>query len=271
MLKRTIRLAAVTTALALAAALSSTALADHSWNDYHIARTANPFIIQYVDSVNSVWDGVLVEAVQRWGQSSVLEFDQVGADDGDRTRRRCPMISGQMRVCNAAYGQNGWLGLATIGLDSQGHIDQGTAQMNDSYDWYWTPEEMNHVMCQEIGHVFGLDHTSEDGSSQGTCMDYSTDPSSQWPNAHDYDMIEQIYAHLDSYNSFTSSGGDDGGDKPCNAPPGKGCNKFGANVNVPMGLLVHSSRHHEVYVASRPDGGYWVHHVVLAPEPGKRR
>lgn len=143
--------------------------------------------------------------------------------------------------------------------------------MNDSYDWYWTPEEMNHVMCQEIGHVFGLGHTSEDGSSQKTCMDYSTDPNSQWPNAHDYQMLEDIYAHLDSYNSY--AGGSDGGDggSGCNSPPGKGCNKFGASVNVPMGLLVHKNERHAVYVASRPDGGYWVHHVLLAPEPGKNR
>lgn len=268
MLNRLTRLATAVAAFAFATA----AFADHSWNNYHIARTANPFMIQYVDSVNSVWDSTLAESIQKWGQSNVIEFAQVGADDSDRTRKRCPMITGQMRVCNAAYGQNGWLGLASIGLDNQGHIDQGTAKVNDSYDWYWTPEEMNHVMCQEIGHVFGLGHTSEDGSSQNTCMDYSTDPNSQWPNSHDYNMIEQIYAHLDSYNSFTSSGGGDGGDGGgCNSPPGKGCNKFGASVNVPMGLLVHKNERHAVYVASRPDGGYWVHHVLLAPEPGKNR
>lgn len=267
MLNRLTRLATTAVVLALPAA----ALADHSWNNYHIARTSNPFTIQYVDSMNSVWDSTLSEAIQRWGQSSVIDFEQVGADDSDRTRKRCPMIAGQMRVCNAAYGQNGWLGLATIGLDTQGHIDQGTAKMNDSYDWYWTPEEMNHVVCQEIGHVFGLGHTSEDGSSQSTCMDYSTDPNSQWPNAHDYNMIEEIYAHVDSYNSFTSSGGGDGGGDGCNSPPGKGCNKMDAPRNVPMGLLVHKSGHHEVYVAARDDGGYWVHHVLVAPEPGRSR
>lgn len=266
MLNLLIRLALAVTAFAF----STAAFADHSWNNYHIARTANPFMIQYVDSVSSVWDGQLSEAIQKWGQSTVLEFDRVGADDSDRTRKRCPMIAGQMRVCNAAYGQNGWLGLASIGLDSQGHIDQGTAKMNDSYDWYWTQEEMNHVMCQEIGHVFGLGHTSEDGSSQNTCMDYSTDPNSQWPNAHDYNMIEEIYSHVDSYNSFASSGGGDGGGDGggCNSPPGKGCNKMDAPRNVPMGLLVHKSGHHEVYVAAREDGGYWVHHVLVAPAPG---
>lgn len=259
--------------LAAGFGLALPVIADHSWNNYHIARTNSSFTIQYVDSMTSQWDSTLAESIQKWGQSNVIGFELVGSDDGARTRKRCPMISGQMRVCNDAYGQNGWLGLASIGLDSQGHIDQGTAKMNDSYDWYWTPAEMNHVVCQEIGHVFGLGHTSEDGSSQGTCMDYSSSTSSQWPNAHDYNMIEQIYAHLDTYNSFTGNGGSDGGDggdggNGCNAPPGKGCNKMDAPRNVPMGLLVHKKGTHEVYVASREDGGYWVHHVLLAPGKG---
>lgn len=259
---------------ASAAVITMAAYADHSWNNYHIARDSSSFTILYVDSMSSQWDSTLVEAIQKWGQSNVIGFEQVGSDDSGKTRKRCPMISGQMRVCNDRYGQNGWLGLASIGLDSNGHIDQGTAKMNDSYDWYWTPEEMNHVVCQEIGHVFGLGHTSEDGSSQGTCMDYSTSTSSQWPNNHDYQMIEEIYSHLDSYDSFDqTAGGDDGGDggdggNGCNAPPGKGCNKFGASVNVPLGLLVNKSKTHETYVASRKDGGYWVHHIRLAPKNG---
>ncbi|MDX1442703.1 MAG: hypothetical protein R3270_02875 [Gammaproteobacteria bacterium] len=253
--------------VASASFMASTAIADHSWNNYHIARDSSSFTIMYVDSVTSTWDSTLAESIQKWGQSNVIGFELAGSDDSGKTRKRCPMISGQMRVCNDRYGQNGWLGLASIGLDSNGHIDQGTAKVNDSYDYYWTPAEMNHVMCQEIGHVFGLGHTSEDGSSQNTCMDYSTSNNSQWPNSHDYQMIEEIYSHLDSYDSFQQTAGGDGGDggNGCNAPPGKGCNKFGANFDMPRGLLVSKNRNHEVYVAKRSDGGYWVHHVYLMP------
>jgi len=58
--------------------------------------------------------------------------------------------------------------------------------MNDSYSAQFAVQnERDHVMCQEIGHLFGLGHTSEDGSSQNTCMDYSQSSTSTRPNQHD--------------------------------------------------------------------------------------
>lgn len=66
---------------------------------------------------------------------------------------------------------------------------------------------MQHVICQEIGHTFGLDHQSTDGSSLNTCMDYyhntsAKDTKSTHPNQHDYDELAIIYAHLDSYTTL---------------------------------------------------------------------
>lgn len=249
------------------------AAADHSWGGYHWARTANPFTLKVTDSVTSEWQYALEESLARWNQSTVLENSIAGTDEGARTRKRCSAISGQLRVCNDAYGQQGWLGRASINIDGQGHITRGIAQMNDSYDWYFAshPGEDNHVMCQEIGHLYGLGHTSEDGTSQQTCMDYSASLASQWPNQHDYDQLLSIYGHLDGYDSYdagsTSGGGGDGGCK------GRKCARAeGPGAGLPIGAVrVHyqpGSRGrygHADYVFPDGRGGIWLVHMTLLP------
>lgn len=156
------------------------------------------------------------------------------------------------RVCNAEYGFNGWLGLASINLDSRGHITQGTAKVNDSYSSYFaSQDERRHVMCQEIGHLFGLGHTSEDGSTQNTYMDYSNSPTSTAPNQHDYDQLAAIYAH-NSYNSYATGAARTAQQAAMAGPP-------------PMGMRVRKGVFDETWVAPDGKGGIWVHHVILAP------
>jgi hypothetical protein len=125
--------------------------ADHSWGTYHWARTDNPIPLKVVDSVSADWQLEFDTALAEWNASSALDMRVGSANDSNRTRKRCRMQAGQMRVCNASYGNNGWLGIATIGIDSNGHIDRGTAKMNDSYAWYWAdPNEKRHVMSRRL-------------------------------------------------------------------------------------------------------------------------
>ncbi len=127
---------------------------------------------------------------------------------GGTTGKRCRATAGRVEVCSAAYGRNGWLGLASISLNGN-HITQGTVKVNDTYfalAQYDNPQERAHVMCQEIGHTFGLGHTSEDGSTQNTCMDYSQGSTSTAPNAHDDDQLNAIYGHLDSTSTVGTAG-----------------------------------------------------------------
>ncbi|MDQ4041840.1 MAG: hypothetical protein M3141_08845, partial [Actinomycetota bacterium] len=155
--------------------LAAPAAASHSWGNYHWARTANPFTVPLGDNVSNTaysdWETALRRASSDWSKSSVLDAPVVA---GSARNKNCRAVDGTAQVCNGAYGFNGWLGLAQIWL-SGSHIVKATTKVNDSYfnsSSYGATAE-SHVMCQEIGHDFGLDHQDESGADFNTCMDYS--------------------------------------------------------------------------------------------------
>jgi len=201
-------------AVGLAAMLILGALpagATHSWNGYHWARTSNPFTVKLGDNVSSTWDSILKTTSSDWSQSKVLDTAIVA---GGSPNKRCRATSGRVEVCNGTYGNNGWLGVAQIWLASgTKHITQGTVKLNDTYfntPQYNTVAWRNLVSCQEVGHTLGLDHQDENFNNPplGTCMDYTSDPGpNQHPNAHDYEELEIIYAHLDSTTTVDGSAG----------------------------------------------------------------
>ena len=185
------------------------ASASHSWNNYHWARTANPFTLKVVDSNTPDWDDNLERARSDWSTSSVMDLSVEAGDSSTKARKRCSMVSGKIRSCNAAYGFNGWLGLASINISSGGHITQGSAKMNDSYfnSGSYSETARQHVMCQEIGHDFGLTHQDESGADLNTCMDYADALDNPSPNQHDYEQLETIYKHTDSSTTIGASVG----------------------------------------------------------------
>jgi hypothetical protein len=194
---------ALLTALLLGLALTVTANAHHSWANYHWARTTQSFTLKTGDNVGSAWDSYLTDAISDWSLSNMLDLQKVAGGAGSS----CQPTLGRIEVCNAAYGTNGWLGLAQIWISTRGHITQGIAKMNDTYfrmATYNTAPWHRLVMCQEVAHDFGLDHQDErfDNPNLGTCMDYTSDPdgppSNEHPNAHDYQQLEKIYGHVDS-------------------------------------------------------------------------
>lgn len=195
--------------------------ADHAWGGYHWARTANPFTLKLGDNVTSTWDAYLATASSDWTASAVLDTTVVAgntnATRGRNTPKNCTPTSGRVEVCNASYGSTGWLGIATVWANGS-HITQGTVKLNDTYfkkAQYNTPAWKQFVMCQEIGHTFGLDHQDEGfgNVNLGTCMDYTSDPSHNdgagdnlHPNQHDYDQLVAIYGgHLDGSSTLSAS------------------------------------------------------------------
>ncbi|HEX8116897.1 MAG TPA: hypothetical protein VF521_06470 [Pyrinomonadaceae bacterium] len=203
------RLFVITLVAAVAASLAAVAYANHSWGSYHWARTGNPFTVKLGDNLSANWKPYLKTTSTDWSKSSVLDTTIVA---GQSSARRCPATTGRVEVCNNTYGNNGWLGIASISA-SGSHITAGTVKLNDSYfntAKYNTSAWRNMVTCQEVGHTFGLDHQDENFSNLnlGTCMDYTNDPTgtagtngplnNEHPNQHDYDQLVTIYNHSDS-------------------------------------------------------------------------
>lgn len=206
-----------------------------------------------IDSNTSDWDDELAVALQRWSQSTKLDMKVTSYDDSRRPRKQCRAVTGKVRSCNAEYGNNGWLGLASINLDSKGHIVTDTSKVNDAYSSsFASQDERCHVMCQELGHTIGLRHTSEEGSFQNTCMDYSQSPNSTAPNQHDYEQLVAQYSHTDSYDSDAIGA----------ALTNEQESMTGLSA---MGMRVCRGVFDETWVVPDGRGGIWVHHVTLAP------
>ena len=182
--------------------------ANHSWGNYHWARTTNTFTLKLGDNVSSAWDAYLDEASSDWSQSSVLDTTKV---PGGTNPGVCQPTNGRVEICNATYGNTGWLGLTQIRVTGEGHITSAAVKMNDTYfdtARYNTPAWRRSAMCHEVGHTFGLDHQDEASNNPnlGSCMDYTNDPdgppSNEHPNQHDYDQLVALYAHTDRRNSY---------------------------------------------------------------------
>lgn len=191
-------------------------LATHAWGPYHWARTSNPFTVKLIRHLTAAWRPSFDLSAQAWNTVSVLNTQKVNSLSDATTRANCPVVNGRVAVCNYTYGATGWLGLAQIWIDGNSHIYQGRTLLNDSYSSYWTGAEgfayRQFVMCQEIGHTFGLGHQDENfyNANLGTCMDYTasplTPPNNLALNAHDHAQLGAIYAHTDGYTTLTEGG-----------------------------------------------------------------
>ena len=276
----------ITTRVALAACVALGAItpvsAAHKWGNYHWARTANPLTLKINEALSSKWEPHLQAAMNDWTRPTLLTFNPTTAVESNASPKRCNPIAGQIQVCNASYGQRGWLGIASIWANGD-HITQGTTKVNDSYfnlAQYNTPAWRQFVMCQEIGHDFGLDHQDEafGPPNLGTCMDYTNDPDgggaygpgNEHPNAHDYEQLETMYAHLDSTNTATLSA----------APTKFGLREVGKPVAQPGGdqgvgdtmadwgraIRQDARGRPNVFVRQLPDGRKVITHVLWALE-----
>lgn len=233
----------------LLGSLIAVANASHAWSKYHWNLSTDDTTADPLDLgdnlTTAAWDSSLAGASSDWNNSVLKNEVAAGGSNAN-----CDPTSGRVEVCNGEYGNNGWLGLASIWITRgrSGHIVQGVAKMNDTYfntPAYNTPAWRDYVVCQEVGHTFGLGHQDENSynANLGSCMDYTNDPdgtagtttqlSNLHPNQHDYDMMADIYAHLNGTSDDSGGGG-----KPDKCSPWPFCknNKAGGGNGADIDL-----------------------------------
>lgn len=264
--------------------------ADHAWGKYHWdLSTAQSTDVPLQLGANligtGVWDEPLRIASVDWNESVLINKLDIGLSNPN-----CDPTPGRVEVCNDGYGFNGWLGIASIWATrgKSNHITQATVRVNDTYfsadysnGYYDSPAWRDFVMCQEVGHTFGLGHQDEnfDNANLGTCMDYTSYPDgldangdivdldNRRPNQHDYDMLTDMYAHLNSTDggSGGGGGGNGGGRKPKKSNPGD--NKSPNNPSE-WGQAVRQDAQgrNSVYERTLANGQILITHVLWAIE-----
>jgi len=197
MISRLRVIAAIATAMVL---LASPALATHSWSVYHFpSDNLSPTVT---------------------GETSLADVGDVVADWAGLPTSIQPSYeasgSGDIKVV-AKRGNPNWIGLAQIKIDSAGHILEGKVTLNSAYANYdngiGTANIWKHVLCQEVGHILGLQHSPED-----TCMNDAFETLGMYttPGGHDLQQLNLIYdGHLDA-TSGTSDPDDGAGGPDCN-------------------------------------------------------
>jgi hypothetical protein len=143
--------------------------------------------------------------------------------------------------------------------------------MNDTYfntATYNSTSWRQLVMCQEIGHGFGLDHQDEafDNTNLGSCMDYTSNPvGNEYPNAHDYGELEIIYGHLDTTTTVGSR------TLPSAMPPAMGLIDFDTPGQWGRRVASSANGRAEAYELDFGRGNRVVTHVIWADPDADRR
>jgi len=199
---RTLLIAAL---IAASLAGASIAGADHSWDGNHWASSdLSPTAVDKTSS--SLYD--VPAAVQEWAAlGTAIQPAITGGSTGDIT------VSEGFSVF--------WLGQARIWIEN-GHITKGEVKLNTRLisGYAGAAAVADHVLCQELGHILGLDHNRDGavgGSPDDTCMndaghlgEYTT------PNGHDTGQLNLIY---DGHEDATGGDSTGGGGPPCSKNP----------------------------------------------------
>ncbi|KAL3805298.1 hypothetical protein HJC23_009005 [Cyclotella cryptica] len=143
------------------------------WKSDFIEPNNGGLHLTLLNALDDTWQQEFEDAIADWEQSPALTLDpQRVAVDYD-----CNRVDGVMVVCNANFGETGWVGINENEIVG-GVIYSSVAKMNEYYLRNAEYDHRRYTMCHEVGHGFGLPHTDENpyNANLGNCLDYTDNP-----------------------------------------------------------------------------------------------
>jgi hypothetical protein len=184
--------------LSVLVALPAGAGADHAWlvdgQPVHWASTVDPAVIDLGDNLDDpVWDSLRFVPSWVWS-ATTLPSGGLGPSPYLRVSTRTGGLpSNEVEMYDDFYGDNGWVGQATLTfIDSEGHIHGATIELNRSY--LLTQSEKHAAINHEVGHTLGLTH--QDGTVMCAVL-----CGIENPVAHDYEVLDSVNSHTDAYDT----------------------------------------------------------------------
>lgn len=167
-------------ALAILAGASG-AYATHRWYCFQYADSSIYWYNGASGTYNSIFEEEARTDSDSWHNYTAIDLTTVYS----------PGTTDHINAYNGYYGMTNWVGLAEVITNSGCTVYEGRARLNQSYlENGYSRTNKEHVACQEIGHLFGLDHNRD---SSTTCMNDNYPLEAPQPNAHDSEMIDSIY------------------------------------------------------------------------------
>ena len=199
------RIWAILSVLALVMLLTAgVASADNKWNGYHWpSDNLSPTV---VDNTGEPTIFNVRAAVEEWALLNTPiqpKLDSPGVVEVVVTKMRPH-----------------YLGVARIWVDEFDHIGKGRVELNERYLNSLSLAEWDHVLCQELGHIWAMAHS--DVVDDPSCMRGSDVLGSHTsPSDHDKVTLTGIYPTDHSDTSPPDDGGSSGGGDCDRNPAGK--------------------------------------------------
>lgn len=118
----------------------------YTWQSDYIQPNDGGLHLTLLNALDDTWQDEFYDAVGDWNESPALtlELDRVDVDYD------CNRVDGVMVVCNANFGETGWVGINQNEI-KRGVIVSSVTKMNEFYLRNAEYEHRRYTMCHEVG------------------------------------------------------------------------------------------------------------------------